>query len=55
MQNLEVIKVPRELMAWMRSKLLTGMSSTPVGLMALALLIKMSIPPNVLTVKSMAF
>lgn len=52
--NLEQMKVPRELICWIKSNLLTSISSTLVGLIALALLIRMSIPPNVYTVFSMA-
>ena len=54
MANLEQMKVPRELIYWIRSKRLTGISSTLVFMIALALLIRMSRPPNVSTVFSIA-
>ena len=47
MHACEQRNVPRTLTEYIRSKRFIGVSSVPVRLMALALLTRMSMPPNV--------
>ena len=47
MQDFVIKKVPRTLMLCIRSKRLLSVCSVPVSCMAEALLISISIPPNV--------
>jgi hypothetical protein len=54
MQSLEQRKVPRVLTWCMRSKRFIGVAAVLVSMMALALLIRMSIPPKVSTALSTA-
>ena len=55
MQSFEARKVPRVLTSIIRSYLFMGVAVVPVMWMALALLTRMSIPPNLLTAWSTAF